>query len=150
MSAGVSGGVGCGFASASAAGGGRGGGGGVVQGLLPQLLQASRAPDSFSLGIVLLGVLFAATAIPLPPSLSCRYSPATCLKHATYVCGCSVRLACFFFLHTTPRRVSDFGLIAVRESQSGYGGGDTVPSAAWTAPEVLDDQDPSVLSDVYR
>ena len=47
-------------------------------------------------------------------------------------------------------RVSDFGLIAVRESQSIMGGGDTVPSAAWTAPEVLDDQDASVLSDVYR
>eukprot|EP00903_Cladosiphon_okamuranus_P008860 g8483.t2 len=46
-------------------------------------------------------------------------------------------------------KVSDFGLIALRESQSGYGGGDTVPSAAWTAPEVLDDQDPSVVSDVY-
>ncbi|CAM9110628.1 unnamed protein product [Pylaiella littoralis] len=46
-------------------------------------------------------------------------------------------------------KVSDFGLIAVRESQSGHGGGDTVPSAAWTAPEVLDDQDPSHLSDVY-
>ncbi|CAM9180735.1 unnamed protein product [Ectocarpus sp. 13 AM-2016] len=45
-------------------------------------------------------------------------------------------------------KVSDFGLIALRESQSVLGG-DTVGSAAWTAPEVLDDQNPSVLSDVY-
>ncbi|CAN0543603.1 unnamed protein product, partial [Ectocarpus sp. 12 AP-2014] len=45
-------------------------------------------------------------------------------------------------------KVSDFGLIALRESQSVVGG-DTVGSAAWTAPEVLDDQNPSVLSDVY-
>lgn len=41
-------------------------------------------------------------------------------------------------------------MTAVRESQSIMGGGDTVPSAAWTAPEVLDDKDASVLSDVYR
>lgn len=46
-------------------------------------------------------------------------------------------------------RVCDFGLRGLREAGSILGSGSTAPLAAWTAPEVLDDQEPSVLSDVY-
>lgn len=96
----------------------------------------------FLLLIVILIVLF----------LICFCSGLASVSGCFFVINCYYRyyiifnLFCFFFAH----RVSDFGLIHVRESQSVMGGGDTVPSAAWTAPEVLDDQDPSVLSDVYR
>lgn len=155
-----------GFSLASAPGRGRGGGGFGIRGLLLLLLSLfwgyvvycrHQPPPS------------GRSAARLPPVMpaSHTHTPATAplplefmhahknLTHKTrrtllFVIVCA-RLLRFPF--ATPRhahRVSDFGLIAVRESQSGYGGGDTMPSAAWTAPEVLDDQDPSVLSDVYR
>lgn len=147
-----------GFSLASAPGRGRGGGGFGTRGLLllslfwgyvvhcrhqppPSGRSAARLPP-------VMPTLHTHTPATAPLSLEFMHAH----KNTTHalVCDCARLLR---FPSSTPRhahRVSDFGLIAVRESQSGYGGGDTMPSAAWTAPEVLDDQDPSVLSDVYR
>lgn len=49
----------------------------------------------------------------------------------------------------TKKRVCDFGLPAIREAGSIAGSANTISSAAWTAPEVLDDEECSFLSDIY-
>lgn len=46
-------------------------------------------------------------------------------------------------------RVCDFGLTELREAGTMAGSVSTISSVAWTAPEVLDDEECSVGSDIY-